>query len=150
MNSCPLCQREYSSDINFCLDDGQTLVRHPERVSEPTIFDPVRQTANIPFEPSYAPPVPWAPQTAFHQFAHPPSKTLATISLSLSLISITAGWCCFVGLILSPAAIITGGVALSKISTNPNAYAGRYAAIAGIAIAVINLLLYLMVFAMIR
>jgi hypothetical protein len=77
-------------------------------------------------------------QTPPQQFAQfPPagitSKSLATVSLVFGLLSITLGWCCSTGLLLGPAALVTGLIALSQIKKDPHRFGGKGMAIAGIA-----------------
>ena len=67
---------------------------------------------------------PSAPTTAVYQgqqmmgqypMSMSPNQTLAIVSLCLGIGSITIGWCCYIGVLLSPAALITGFMALSQI-----------------------------------
>lgn len=62
-----------------------------------------------------------------------PNQTLAIVSLCLGIASVTIGWCCSLGIILSPAALITGFIALSQIKQDPLKNGGRSLAIGGIA-----------------
>jgi len=61
-----------------------------------------------------------------------PTQTLAITSLCLGIASITVGWCCSTGLLMSPAALITGFIALSQIKKDPRSFSGRGLAIGGI------------------
>ena len=72
------------------------------------------------------------------------SQTLALVSLGLGVGSMTVGWCCSLGLLLSPAAIVTGLIALSQIKRDPASYSGRGFAIGGIATGAVFLGLYLL------
>lgn len=72
-------------------------------------------------------------------FSAPPinagiSQTLPIVSLALGIGSITIGWCCYLGFILGPAALITGFIGLNQIKSNPQQYGGRNLAIAGMAV----------------
>jgi hypothetical protein len=60
------------------------------------------------------------------------SQSLALVSLCLGLASITIGWCCSTGLLLAPAALITGIIALVQINKDPAHYGGRGLAIGGV------------------
>ena len=61
-----------------------------------------------------------------------PNQTLAIVSLCLGIASVTIGWCCYIGVLLSPAAMITGFIALGQIKKDPQRNAGRGLAIGGI------------------
>ena len=73
-----------------------------------------------------------------------PNQTLAFVSLGLGIGSMTIGWCCSLGLLLSPAAIITGIIALMQVKNNPQTNGGRGFAIAGIVIGCVFLAAYLL------
>ncbi|MEQ1605848.1 MAG: DUF4190 domain-containing protein [Pyrinomonadaceae bacterium] len=150
MKQCPRCKQTYSDDqLNFCLEDGEMLSgfvqEQPSRYiddSPPTVvLDEARRTnpTNWPAQPPLAPPAQWQQPAAapaqFAQFAIAPSpnQTLAIVSLALGIASITIGWCCYSGLLLSPAALITGLIALSQIKRDPSKYTGKGLAIGGIA-----------------
>ena len=60
------------------------------------------------------------------------TQTLPIVSLSLGVASITVGWCCYLGVLLGPAAMITGFIGLAQSKSNPDAYGGRGMAIGGI------------------
>jgi hypothetical protein len=61
-----------------------------------------------------------------------PNQSLAVISTCLGAASITIGWCCYIGVLLAPAAIITGILAKSNIRKDPEGYTGNGLALAGI------------------
>ena len=162
MKRCPRCNRTYSDEnLNFCLEDGELLTQHSEE--EPTrslrdtppptvVMDPTRITnpvswpqqsqsqQNQPVQrwqppqqsPTYQPNYAFAPHPMM--MVSSPSQTLAVVSLCLGIGSITIGWCCSLGLLLSPAALITGGIALAQIKKDPNSSSGKGMAIAGMAI----------------
>lgn len=151
MKTCPRCGRTYTeNDLNFCLDDGELLTtagstQPPTRYvddSPPTLtMDPTRVTNPTNFPVSQAPaqwqqPVPMgqqAPRFGTYGMAMSPNQTLAVVSLCLGIGSITIGWCCSLGLLLSPAALITGGIALAQNKSNPQSYGGKGMAIGGMA-----------------
>ena len=151
MKQCSLCNQTYTDDqLNFCLNDGELLrqvVGEPQQRpykddSPPTLImnDP-RTTNPASWQSPSAPPAVWqgqqpySPQPAFGQFAMmaTPNQTLAIVSLSLGIASMTIGWCCYLGVLLSPAALITGFIALSQIKKDPRSYGGRGLAIGGLA-----------------
>jgi hypothetical protein len=164
MKQCPRCNQTYSDDqLNFCLEDGELLssfVQEPMRTgyaddAPPTVMlNDARQTnpTNWPSSPPSAPVGQWqgqpmAPQAQFspYMMTPTPSQTLAVVSLGLGIGSMTIGWCCSLGLLLSPAALITGFLALSYIKKDPKAYGGRGFAIGGIVTAAIFICFYILV-----
>lgn len=147
MKQCLRCQKTYTDQtLNFCLDDGELLVAvdGPTRSEDapPTVmFEQARRTNPTgwpPQPPPSAPPAQWQPQPMnAQQFgAYPmtisPNQTLAIVSLCLGVSSITIGWCCYLGLLLGPAAMITGFIAMSQNKNDPQKYGGRGMAIGGI------------------
>lgn len=168
MKQCLKCHRTYSEDnLNFCLEDGELLVAYPvapdfTRPPDPprfaddapprVIVDQARATnpTNWPDPPPRSsPPAPWQaqaanlPQGQFMPLS--PNQTLAITSLSLGVASITVGWCCSTGLLLSPAALITGFIALSQIKKDPRSYGGRGLAIGGIVTGVVYISVLLLI-----
>ena len=162
MKQCPRCRQTYSDEqLNFCLTDGELLT---EVLSEPPLTryadDPpptmlmndarVTNPTNWPVSP---PPSQWQnppavmPQQQFAQYAIPagPNQTLAIVSLCLGIASVTVGWCCSLGLLLSPAALITGFIALSQIKKDPAKNAGRGLAIGGMATGAVFLGVYIVI-----
>jgi hypothetical protein len=154
MKSCPKCGQSYTDEnINFCLNDGELLSRNSESQRSPfdtppphsatddspptMILDQARVTNPIGWSNTpAAPPVPWQQQQpASIPFAGyvTPNQTLAIVSLCLGASSLVIGWCCSTGLLLGPAAIITGFIALSQIKKDPKNNGGRPLAIGGIA-----------------
>src|SRR6478672_13579493 len=166
MKSCPRCNRIYSEDdLNFCLDDGEVLQRYADE--EPTrplsgamppptvVLDPTRVTNPIGWEPGknigQQSVGQWQgqqgayPQTQFQSYPmmSSPNQTLAVISLVVGACSLTLGWCCSSGLLLAPASIIVGIVALVQIKGNPQLYGGKGLAIGGIAAGSLYIAIYL-------
>jgi hypothetical protein len=149
MKRCPRCNRIYSeNDLNFCLDDGELLTRYTDE--EPTrslrdnppptvVLDSPRVTNPIDFSTGQ-PMQPWqgqgsyTPQPQYSPFMLPrsPNQTLAVVSLCLGIGAVTVGWCCYTGLALAPAALITGFIALTQIKNHPNDHSGKGMAIAGL------------------
>ncbi len=172
MKQCPRCNKTYSDvNLNFCLEDGELLTefaREPppagyvDPSSKPFIDDSptvmlndARRTnpTNWPAQPPAQPLAQWQGQPApalQAQFApymmNPsPNQTLAIVSLGLGIGSMTIGWCCSLGLLLSPAALITGFLALSYIKKDEKAYGGRGLALGGIATGSVFLVFYLLI-----
>lgn len=172
MKQCPRCNQTYSDDqLNFCLEDGELLTEYaheppPARYVDdlppkpyvddaPTVMlNDARRTnpTNWPVAAVAQPIAQWqgqpspGPQGQFAPYMMNPSpnQTLAVVSLGLGIGSMTVGWCCSLGLLLSPAALITGFLALSYIRKDEKAYGGRGFAIAGIATGSVFLVFYLL------
>lgn len=168
MKRCPKCGQTYTDkDLNFCYNDGELLsylaedapksdyANRPSYVDEPppTEFMGSARVTNETNWPPQSPPAVWQGNqpnpinTPFSQYpTHvSPSQALAAVSLGLGIASMTIGWCCYSGLLLSPAAIVTGVIALVQIKNNPNMYGGKGFAIAGIVTASVFLVLLLFV-----
>ena len=166
MKQCPRCRKTYSDEnLNFCLDDGELLSGFVQQQvfdrysddSPPTVMLVVaRRTnpANWAAPPASAPPTQWqqqqmAPQFGAYAMPLSPNQTLAIVSLGLGIGSLTIGWCCNLGVLLAPAALITGYIALSQIKREPEKYTGRGLAIGGIVTAAVflaGLLLFVLIY----
>jgi hypothetical protein len=154
MKRCPRCGQTYTDEnINFCLNDGELLSRQTAASSfEPSyrqgmaedspptvVLDQARVTNPTGWSAPAGPPAQWQQphpqQQAFYPYniPAPASQTLGIVSLCLGLGSITVGWCCYIGILLGPAAIITGLIAMSQNKSDPARYGGRGLAIGGIA-----------------
>ena len=159
MKQCLKCDNTYADDsLNFCLEDGEMLVSgvvaEPPaggyREDPPTmVINEARQT-NPQNWPSSAPGQSWQPAPMQQQFAGlpmqvSPTQTLAVVALCLGVGSLTIGWCCSLGLLLGPAALITGFIALSQIKKDPQRYTGRGLAIAGMICGGVYIALYLLI-----
>lgn len=162
MKKCPRCGQVYSdADINFCLNDGELLSRSVDGAEAgaassddppPTIFmDQPRQTTQLDWQTGQ-PPAPYQRPMAYPAGQAGPvvplrrsqDMTLAIVSLSFGLASITIGWCCSMGLLFSPIALVTGGIALYFNRNDPEKYGGKGFAIAGVATSSIFLVLYIL------
>ena len=162
MRVCPRCNKTYSDDtLNFCLDDGELLTMMQQSsggyVEEPPtmVLDGARVTDPISWgQPQTGqPPAQWtqpgtmAPQAQFggYPMAIAPNQTLAIVSLCLGAASMTIGWCCSLGVILGPAAVITGLIARSQIKKDPNKFAGNGLALGGIITGSVFIGIYLLI-----
>ena len=148
MRQCPRCNKTYSDDtLNFCLDDGELLtMTQPSPggyIQEPPtmVLDGARVTDPISWQQQQTaqPPGQWQqpamqPQAQFggYPMTVAPNQTLAIVSICLGAASITVGWCCYIGVLLGPAAIITGLIAKSNIKKDPQRNTGGGLALAGI------------------
>jgi uncharacterized protein DUF4190 len=161
MKYCPNCNRQYSETwLTFCSEDGTMLIEDltpaadPDR--DPVIREPVvqdrseqetqwlpRQTPaaggwiapdeRAPMAPAWRPPPPPA------QPIRQQSQGLALGSMITGLLGLVIG--CF-GPAPGIAAIILGGIALSKIKSSPETYTGKPLAIIGIVTGAVTVVLY--------
>ncbi|MBX7060738.1 MAG: DUF4190 domain-containing protein [Pyrinomonadaceae bacterium] len=154
MKRCPRCGKTYNEPLNFCLDDGELLLdegpQRPLDDAPPTVMMSDARTTN-PTNWS-APPVQYQAPQMWQQpmYGASPNQTLAVVSMCLGIGSLTIGWCCYLGLLLGPAALITGGIGLSQASKDSERYGGRGMAIAGIitgAVAIVGYIIFFIVIA---
>ena len=151
MKTCLKCGQTYSDDtLNFCLNDGEMLVREPVYAPPPTkqaddspptlLMDQPRVTNPIDWPQSS--PIQWQGQspastTPMHGmvgYGAPLNKTLPIISLVLGIVAVV---CCFGGIALGPLAAVFGFIGLRNADNDPRRYAGRGMAIAGIILGII-------------
>ena len=149
MKQCPRCNNTYTDEaLNFCLEDGELLTILPASgrfaddpptmiIDQARVTNPVNwpQASQMPAQP----PMQWQqPQAQPQMFGtayaatRSPDQTLAIVSLCLGVGSLTIGWCCYLGVLLGPAAMITGFIAMQKNKRDPQTYGGRGLAIGGI------------------
>ena len=168
MKRCPKCGQTYADqNLNFCLNDGELLMfqadtpREPQFANEPPptrfaddspptiVMDSPRATNPT----GYPTPERWQGQQILTPPGHypaqygsfvSPDQTLAIISTILGAASLTIGWCCYTGLLLGPAAMITGFIALSMNKRDPMKHGGRGFGIAGIVMGGLVLIGYLL------
>ncbi len=151
MKVCSICNQTYTDEnLNFCLNDGGVLTLMKDD-APPTIFMNQVRTTQPNWENVQQPISPWQNQPLQANQAYMPAvvqgqnQTLATVSLCLGIASVTVGWCCSLGLILSPAALITGFIALSQIKKNPQSNGGKGLAIGGIVTGAIYLAVFVLI-----
>ena len=169
MKHCPKCGQSYSDPgLNFCLNDGELLMERSTAYQPPQFESPTRYADDPPptvlmndprstnptgWSPSSQPPAQWQGQQIVTppghspvQFANytTPNQTLGIISTIVGAASITVGWCCYMGVLLGPAAIITGIVALVQNKNDPMRYGGKGFAIAGIVMGALYLVLLIL------
>lgn len=165
MKRCPRCGQTYTDpDINFCLNDGELLSRQTSESNPPyapgsygtvddspptAVLPDIRSTNPTNWTPPAGPPAQYQQpyqSPIFNSYAAPagPNQVLGVVSLATGAASLTIGWCCSLGLLFGPAAIITGFIALSQHKKDPANYGGRGFAIAGISLGGVFLLLWIL------
>lgn len=152
MKICPKCNTRYTdNNLNFCLNDGEYLTNFGDDSPPTVVMDAPRVTNQTNWNDFQAPPtaplaqgVNQAQNIVNQPFGAPAfnqslDQTLPTVSLVLGLLSVLL-ICCYGGVPLGLAAIITGFLGLRNISGNPTQYGGRGFAIAGLVLGIISLL----------
>jgi hypothetical protein len=164
MKRCPTCNRTFDDEwLSFCTEDGTTLVQTqsaqlpsepPPTVWIPPAMDTTPAEAQKQFDlpGSYNPPPPVAP--VWQPPPAPPVRVqtgqqqgLAIASLVLGIFSITIGWCCSMGLLTAPVAIILGSVSLVQIKNDPAKNTGKPLSIIGIVLGSLYVLFWIVIFA---
>lgn len=152
MKICPKCNQQYEdANLNFCLSDGELLMETEEADPTPTVYmDAPRVTKrNWETGPAVDPlPEDKQNQQIFQQpFAGQQNyptvitkdKTMATVSLVLGILSLVL-ICCYLGIPLGASAGITGFIAMSRVNSDPQTYAGKELAIVGMVLGGMSLI----------
>jgi Domain of unknown function (DUF4190) len=157
MKRCPKCGQTFADqNLNFCLNDGELLMYEQETPgpfdeppptkfaddSPPTLMMNSPRDTNPVGWASASPPAQWQGQQQIvtppgHmpvQYASysSPNQVLGILSIILGACSVTIGWCCYTGMLLGPAAMILGAVALFQNKSDPTKYGGKGLAIGGV------------------
>ena len=163
MKRCPTCNRTFDDEwLAFCTEDGTTLVDSQAALPTeppPTVWIPPALDTNPvtqkPFDlpGSYNPPQPVAP--VWQPPPPPPvqmpqgqKQGLAVASLVLGIFSVTVGWCCSIGLLSAPIAIVLGIVSLVHIKNDPARNTGKPLSIVGIVLGGIYVVFWILIFAL--
>jgi len=163
MKRCPTCNRTFDDEwLAFCTEDGTTLVDSQAALPTeppPTVWIPPALDTNPvtqkPFDlpGSYNPPQPVAP--VWQPPPPPPvqmpqgqKQGLAVASLVLGIFSVTVGWCCSIGLLSAPIAIVLGIVSLVQIKNDPARNTGKPLSIVGIVLGGIYVVFWILIFAL--
>jgi hypothetical protein len=158
MKRCPRCNQAYTDDaLNFCLNDGEllqmdynepppTVIGQPDQTSAgetPTVFLNKPKVTNQGSWQSAPPPAPWQQPgvqgTYATGFSSSPDQTLPTVSMVLGVGSVLL-ICCYGGLPLGAAALITGFLGMRNADNDPTRYGGRGLAIAGMVLGIVSFL----------
>lgn len=149
MKTCTVCNQTYHDDnLNFCLNDGGLLTEY--RDDAPPTIQLNRGRTTQPNWSENEPSSPWGSQPmqprnqTFYPVANQMSvqgqnQTLPTVSLVLGIMSIVL-FCCYGGLPLGLAAIITGWLGYQNTNNDPMQFGGRGMAIAGMIMGAVGLI----------
>lgn len=158
MKICPACDRTYTDGHqNFCLHDGATLIASTDDAPPTLLMNQARTTQtnwenyetsppwqNQPLQPKQT--APFQQNQSFHPAQYQtPNQTLPIVSLVLGISAIVL-FCCYGGIPLGAAAIVTGYLGLKNANENPQQNGGRGLAIAGIILGAIGLLFSIGIF----
>lgn len=103
-----------------------------------------------PSQPEWTPPPPpvqsWGgnPNNPNMAYTAQPQQTMALVSLIAGVFSVTIGFCCSMGVLTSPVAIVTGIIALVQIKNNPTQNTGKGLAIGGIALGAAYIVIFIL------
>lgn len=149
MKICPICNQTYDDDgLNFCLNDGGSLVQKNDD-APPTVFMNQARSTNQNWSEyenntqwqnqPIANTQPFGVQGQQQYIIQGANQTLATVSLILGILGMLL-MCCYGGIPFGVGALITGYLALNNINREPMIYGGRGMAIGGMITGVIGLL----------
>ncbi len=156
MKRCLKCGQTYSDEtLNFCLNDGELLIKQTGYDPPPTLFGDDSPPTLVMDQPRVTNPIDWAqsslgrPESATLATANQQhgifgqsssrDQTLATISLVLGIISVFLV-CCFGGIFMGLPAAIVGFIAMKNAEREPGRYGGRGMAIAGMVLGIVTFL----------
>lgn len=152
MRVCPKCDKTYTDEnLNFCLVDGELLMETETNDAAPTmILDNTRVTNDgtwgTGFDPGatqqeqqfQSPQINPQNQQIYQQpFGSPVAatagkdQTLPLVAVISGALSIVLSFCCYLGVLLGPVALITGFIGMRNADSNPNIYEGKGLAVAG-------------------
>ena len=156
MKRCLKCGQAYTDEtLNFCLNDGEMLVQESRYEPPPTQFADDSPPTLLMNQPRVTNPIDWPNSSLAQQnassnpvpvtnqqygiagFEVARDQTLPTVSLVLGIISVFL-MCCGLGVLLGPAAAIIGFLGMKNAENNPNRYAGRVMAIAGMILGIVT------------
>ncbi|HEY0459652.1 MAG TPA: DUF4190 domain-containing protein [Pyrinomonadaceae bacterium] len=148
MKICPNCRQTYTDDnLNFCLTDGSFLTAVSDNEPKTVLMDQPRVTNQTNFgQAAFEPSTAWgAPQNIQQQMNYPmrvqsQNQTLATVSLVLGILSVVSV-CCWGGIPLGTAAVVTGVLAMNKEKSDPAGYGGYGMSLGGVITGAVALLI---------
>ena len=158
MKKCLKCGQTYTDEtLNFCLNDGEMLVKAGGWEPPPTQYADDSPPTILMDQPRVTNPVDWASsgppqwqgqgqgqltrpqQYGVASYGESRDQTLPTVSLVLGIISCLLV-CCAGGIYLGLPASIVGFLALRNIESRPDKYTGRGMAIGGMVLVIITFL----------
>jgi hypothetical protein len=140
MKICPGCNQSYTDEyLNFCLACGEALTKSSDDAPPTVIMNPARKTDQTNWGNFQQPAAPWQSNPPVHQQQmnmipqeiYGVNQTLPTVSLVLGILG-SVLFCCYGGIPLGAAAVITGYLGMKNADNDPSRYGGRGLAIAGI------------------
>lgn len=143
MKICPRCQKTYVDDnLNYCLNDGANLAEYTDD-APPTVMLNRARTTQQNWE-NVQTPASWQnqPLQQQNQSYHLAqiqgrNQSLPTISLALGIFAIVST-CCYSGVPLGLAALVTRYLGSKNASENPAQFGGRNLVVGGIVTGVIG------------
>lgn len=153
MKHCPRCNQRYEDrNLNFCLNDGELLVEYETSDAPRTlIMDSPRQTRENWAESPTAQPgqnqqiYGYQQQQMYQSPGAAMAMTGTDSSLpTLALILGISSWvlmCCYLGVPLGAAAVITGYIGYSRVGQDPQRYGGGSLAVIGMVLGGISFFL---------
>jgi hypothetical protein len=169
MKTCAVCQESFHDDsLNFCLNCGATLPQAGDNPPPTIMMNTARETnpnfaeqatrqnqPNFTDQPNFgagAPMQNWQnpAQMQNQPFGaplaiHGVNQTLPTISLVLGILGLLL-LCCWGGLPLGTAAVITGYLGMNNANSDPQRYGGKGLAIGGLVLGAISIVGGLLLF----
>ena len=141
MKICPACQTSYKDEtLNFCLNDGTTLVSYASDDAPPTVMMDSPRTTDQTNWQNFGANSAWN-QPGNLQSPNPnqvypvagnaaQDQTLPIISIVLGVLSLLT-ICCYGGIPFGLGALIVGYIGMSNVNKNPMKYTGKGIAIGG-------------------
>lgn len=143
MKVCPVCNQKYTDEsLNFCLNDGTTLQTTGGEPPTVVMENPRKTNPNFSdYQTNFGNPNQQIYQQPFSAPAvyQKQDQTLPVISLILGVFGLVL-LCCYGGLPLGLAAVVTGYLGMNNANKNPMGYGGRGLAIGGIVLGAVGIL----------
>ena len=164
MKRCPKCGQTYSEpDLNFCLNDGELLMRPQDSgygssrpfaddapptimLNDPRATNPMGRAGGSSSPAAYQNTAPayQPPQFGMAHMSRSLDQTLPTVSLVLGVFSLIFV-CCYGGLWLGIPAAIVGFLGMRNADRDPSRFGGRGLAIAGLILGIITFVMSMLI-----
>ena len=153
MKVCTACNRTYTDKtLNFCLEDGSPLIEKRDE-APPTIFMNQPRVTDQTSWKNVDTSQPWQNASniqpaspMFPEAFKSADQTLPVISLILGVSGVLLSFCCFAGIPLGAAAMITAFLGMNNAGKDPLKYSGRGLAIGGLVLGAIAFLISMLMF----